>query len=182
MHLKRRIVFAVLILVGLGGIAAAQTPPCPTGKTCSGSVTFTVTFPNPTSPASVAPAQVVAGAAATTITLTAASGSGFNAQMVVEACSVTPAPCTTQTDLATTFVSATTITAVIPVALLANSGTLALYLSQPSNAHATNLNWAAPGATTPPDPAVAYNVYRSGTSGGPLADPTRSSMPRQLSA
>lgn len=177
--MRKRIGFAVLALLLFGGFATAQTPPCPTGKTCSGSITFTVTFPNPTSPASVAPAQVVAGAAATTITLTAASGSSFNAQMVVEACAVTPAPCSTQTDLATTFVSASTITAVLPVALLANSGTLALYLSQPSNAHATLLNWTAPGGS---DPAVSYNAYRSGTSGGSLADPTSSSMPRRFPA
>ena len=174
--MKRRItVFVLVLLAALP--AFAQTPPCPTGKTCSGSVTFTVTFPNPTSPASVAPAQVVAGAAATTITLTAASGSAFNAQMVVEACAVTPAPCSTQTDLATTFVSASTITAVVPVALLANSGTLAIYVSQPSNAHAILLNWQ------PSTSVVAgYKVYRSGTSGGPPADPTWRSTLCQLPA
>jgi hypothetical protein len=155
----------------------AQTAPCPTGKTCSGNVIFTVTFPNPIAPAVVSPAQVVAGAAATTITLTAASGSAFNSQMVVEACQVTPAPCTTQTDLATTFVSSTSLTAVVPVALLANSGTLAIYLSQPSNAHASIIN------LNPSSSVVAgYNFYRSGTPGGPPADPIGSSTPRWLPA
>jgi hypothetical protein len=173
----RRFAFTVLTLLLFSLVVAAQTPPCPTGKTCSGSVTFTVTFPNPSSPASVAPSSVVAGAAATTITLTAASGSTFNAQMVVEACSVTPTPCTTQTDLATTFVSASSITAVVPVALLANSGTLSLYISQPANAHATLLNW------TPSNSTVAgYYLYRSGTNGGSQTDPTSSSIRRQLSA
>jgi len=157
--------------------AAQTTPPCPASKTCSGSVTFTVTFPNPTAPAAVSPAQVVAGAAATTITLTAASGSIFNAQMVAEACQVTPAPCTTQTDLATTFVDTTHLTAVIPVALLASSGTMSIYLSQPSNAHAINLQW------NPSSSVVAgYRVYRSGTSGGPPSDPMYGSAARSLPA
>lgn len=156
-------------------LAGAQSPPCPAGKTCSGSVTFTVTFPSPGTPASVAPAQVVQGAAATTVTLTAASGFSFNAQMVVEACQVTPAPCAAQTDLATTFVSATSLTAVIPVALLANSGTISLYISQPANAHASILNWK------PSTSLVAgYHVYRSGTSGGPQADPTYRSAQRPV--
>lgn len=176
--MKRKLLFASLLLVLtstlINGVAEAQTaPPCPAGKTCSGSVTFTVTFPNPTSPASVAPAQVVAGAAATTITLTAASGSAFNAQMVVEACQVTPAPCAAQTDLATTFVSATSLTAVVPVALLANSGTISIYISQPSNAHATLLNWQPSSSVV-----AGYNVYRAVTSGGP----TRRSMPGSLPA
>lgn len=169
----KRIAFAALALLFVAVPLFAQTPPCPTGKTCSGGVTFTVSFPNPTSPASVAPSSVVAGAAATTVTLTAASGSAFNAQMVVEACAVTPAPCTTQTDLATTFVSASSLTAVVPVALLANSGTLTFYISQPTNAHASNLSW------TPSTSVVAgYNVYRGAVSGGPI----RSSMPQLLAA
>jgi hypothetical protein len=159
-------IFLAVLLFG-GANARAQTaPPCPTSKTCSGSVTFTVTFPNPTAPASVAPAQVVAGAAATTITLTAASGSTFNNQMVVEACQVTPTPCTTQTDLATTFVSSTSMTAVIPVTLLASSGTVAVYISQPSNAHASILNWQKSTSVV-----AGYRIYRSGTSGGPQTDP-----------
>lgn len=172
----KKMAFAFLFLI-LAIPAAAQTPPCPASKTCSGSVTFTVTFSSPGTPASVAPAQVVQGAAATTVTLTAASGSTFNAQMVVEACQVTPTPCTTQTDLATTFVSATSITAVVPQALLASSGTISIYLSQPNNAHAILLNW------NPSTSLVAgYNVYRSGTPGGSLADPMSRSMPRSLPA
>jgi|GEM_PF-3941221 len=177
--MKSRIAVAVLGLLLYAGFMMAQTPPCPTGKTCSGSVTFTVTLPAPGTPASIAPTSVVAGAAATTVTLTAASGSAFNSQMVVEACAVTPTPCTAQTDLATTFVSASSITAVIPVTMLASSGTIAIYISQPTSAHATNLNWTAPGGS---DPAATYNAYRSGTSGGPLTDPTRSSTPRRLPA
>lgn len=173
--MKRIALVVVFLLAAMG--ARAQTPPCPASKTCSGGVTFTVTFPNPTSPASVAPTQVVAGAAATTVTLTAASGSTFNAQMVVEACQVTPTPCATQTDLATTFVSATSITAVIPVALLANSSTVSLYLSQPSNAHAINLRW------NPSSSVVAgYRIRRSGTPGGPPVDPTYRSMLDSLPA
>jgi hypothetical protein len=174
-NMTKKIVLALALLfvLSIARPLQAQTPPCPTGKTCSGGVTFTVSFPNPTSPASVAPSSVVAGAAATTVTLTAASGSSFNAQMVVEACAVTPTPCTTQTDLATTFVSATSITAVVPVALLANSGTISLYISQPANAHASNLSW------TPSTSVVAgYNVYRGAVSGGPI----RSSTPQLLAA
>jgi hypothetical protein len=183
--MKKLFLFAMLLLLTamLPRDARAQSaPPCPASKTCSGGVTFTVTFPNPTSPASVAPAQVVAGAAATTITLTAAGGSSFNAQMAVEACQVTPTPCTAQTDLATTFVDATHLTAVIPPALLSNSGTLSIYISQPSNAHASILNWGAPASDASHSAAVAYNVYRSGTSGGPLTDPTGRSMPLSLPA
>jgi hypothetical protein len=172
----RKLSLILLLALFASELAHAQTP-CPVGKTCSGSVTFTVTFPNPTSPASVAPAQVVAGAAATTITLTAASGSAFNAQMVVEACQVTPTPCTTQTDLATTFVSASSMTAVVPVALLSSSGTISIYISQPNNAHATLLKW------NPSTSIVAgYNIYRSGTPGGSPADPTRRSTLRSFPA
>lgn len=181
----KRIFLAVLLALGWSTfgqqvldcnscIVVAQTaPPCPTGKVCSGSVTFTVTFPAPGAPASVSPAQVVAGAAATTITLTAASGSTFNNQMVVEACAVTPTPCSTQTDLATTFVSTTSLTAVVPVGLLSSSGTIAIYISQPSNAHASILNWQ------PSTSVVAgYRVYRGVAHGGPMCRSVRrSSLP-----
>lgn len=173
--MKRSLLLLGIIVLFASAAPAQTAPPCPVGKTCSGGVTFTVTFSNPTAPASVSPVQVVAGAAATTVTLTAASGSTFNNQMVVEACQATPTPCTTQTDLATTFVSATTITAVVPVALLSSSGTVSLYVSQPNNAHASILHWQ------PSTSVVAgYNVYRSGTPGGSLVDPTKRSIRRSL--
>src|ERR1035437_837000 len=125
----------LLLILGLTFTAQAQAP-CPTGQTCSGSVTFTVTFGAPTTPASVSPSSVAQGAPQTTITLNAASGSTFNNTMTVQWCQITPTPCTTATALTTTFVPASQLTAVIPAAQLANSGTFAVYLSQPGGGHA----------------------------------------------
>jgi hypothetical protein len=171
-------ILGVALLLLCPARAATQTPPCPTGKTCSGTVTFTVTLSPPGTPASVSPSSVVGGAPATTVTLTAGTGSSFNAQMIVEICAVTPAPCTTATELVTTFVSASSITAVVPASLLTGTtGSYAIYISQPANAHASLLNWNASSSTV-----AGYNVYRSGTSGGPLTDPTSSSTPRPLPA
>jgi hypothetical protein len=159
-------ILLVIALLAFGGAARAQTP-CPSGKTCGGGVTFTVTFQAPGAPASVSPAQVVAGAAATTVTLAAQSGSSFNSTMVVEACQATPAVCTTATDLATTFVSATSMTAVIPASLLTSSGTITIYISQPNAAHAANVFWGAPAVDATHSAATAYNVKRSAVSLGP---------------
>ena len=162
MKMKYLLLLPLLLLSSL--VTFSQSTPCPTGKTCSGSVTFTVSFPAPGTPASVAPSSVVAGAAATIVTLTAATGSTFNNTMVVEACQATPAVCSAATDLATTFVDSTHLTAVIPNTMLASSGTISIYLSQPSSAHAANLQYAPipANATTP-----GYFAYRGGAPGGP---------------
>lgn len=154
----KKLLVAMVLFFGLGVEAKAQQP-CPTGKVCSGSVTFTVSLPAPTTPAAVSPASVVAGAPATTITLTAVSGATFNNQMVVEACQLTPTVCTAATDLTTTFVDSGHLSAVIPVSMLASSGTIAIYISQPVNAHSVSLNWNESGTV------AGYNLYRSTVSG-----------------
>jgi hypothetical protein len=121
-------------------IAAFAQQPCPAGRQCSGSVTFTVTYQAPPTPASISPSSVVVGASSTTITLSAASGDSFNNTMIVEMCSITPTPCAAATDLTTTFVSQISLTAAIPAAQLANSGTFAIYISQPLGGHGLNAN------------------------------------------
>jgi hypothetical protein len=55
-------------------------------------------------------------------------------------------------------------------------------LANARTAHASILNWGAPASDASHSAAVAYNVYRSGTSGGPLTDPTGRSMPLSLPA
>jgi len=117
--------------------AKAQSTPCPSGQTCGGSVTFTVTFGAPGAPSAVSPNTAVAGSTSpVTLTLTAGTGSTFNSTMTVLWCEITPTPCTTATSLATTFVSSTSITAVVPASMLASSGTFAIYLEQPTGGHA----------------------------------------------
>jgi hypothetical protein len=74
------------------------------------------------------------------ITLSAASGDSFNNTMIVEMCSITPTQCAAATDLTTTYVSQASLTAVIPAAQLANSGTFAIYISQPLGGHGLNAN------------------------------------------
>ncbi len=96
----------------------------------------------------IAPIAVVAGSADTTIT---ATGTNFSATSVVNA---------NGTPLATTFVSATQLTAVIPAAQLANAGTLSVtvtdtYSSSTSSPQiftilpATSVTFTGP-PTTPP--------------------------------
>lgn len=135
--MKRITILALLLATLCVPSRARAQNPCPTGQSCSGSVTFTVTFGAPATPGSVSPSSVSQGAPQTTITLNASSGSTFNNTMTVQWCAITPAPCTTPTALTTTFVSSTQITAVIPSAQLAASGTFAIYLAQPASGHAS---------------------------------------------
>jgi hypothetical protein len=103
---------------GTAAVASTHTitvfTPAPGGGT-SGALTFSALNPVPTL-TSITPTSVFAGAPDTTVTLV---GTNFNGQSVVRRNGV---------DLATTFVSATQLTAVIPAANLAtvNSATLAV--------------------------------------------------------
>ena len=83
--------------------------------TAGGTISSNITVNNPAPTLSgIAPTSVTAGAADTTITLT---GSGFVAASVARAGA---------TSLATTFVSPTQLTAVIPSSLLTAAGTLSI--------------------------------------------------------
>jgi hypothetical protein len=92
--------------------------PAPGGGTCP-AVNFSVVNIAPTL-ASIGPAQVVEGAANTTITLV---GTGFLIKSVVT-CGDTP--------LTTTFVSATQLKAAIPASLLLNPDTFDVFVSNPA--------------------------------------------------
>lgn len=170
--MKKLLLLAVLLFAATA--AQAQTLPCPASSVCSGAVTFTVAFGAPGTPASISPTSAVAGSsAAVPVTLTPTSGSVFNAQMTVQACQATPTPCTTPVALVTTFNSTGTLTATLPAALLATSGTYSIYIAQPANAHASLLQWN--GSTSV---VAGYNVYRGSVSGGP----TQSSIPHSSAA
>jgi hypothetical protein len=132
-------IFLLLAFLLIAAASRAQSLPCPAGSTCGGSVTFTVNFQAPPAPASVSPSSAAAGSAsAVTVTLAAPAGGTFNSTMTVQWCQITPSPCATATALTTAFVSTSSLTAVIPVAQLASSGTFAMYLAQPSGGHAQN--------------------------------------------
>jgi hypothetical protein len=159
--MRRLFLLLVLPILMIGGFAVsaqAQTAPCPAGSSCSAPQNFVVTFPGPTLTTSV-PASVTANSGAATLTLT---GTNYSASSVVELCQQTPAPaCSAPTALATTFVSATSLTAVVPAPITANSGSWSVYVANPAG-HAVNLQWQAS-----PTPNVAYNAKRGAVSGGP---------------
>lgn len=170
--------FIVVVLCLCALCVQAQSTPCPSGDTCSGSVTFTVTFQSPSSPASVAPSSVVAGAGATLITLAPTSGNTFNSSMVILLCQQTPAVCTSATQLTTTL-SSGNLTATIPATTLASSGTIAVYIGQPNTAHAANLQWVPGSGGGAPS---SYSVLRGAVSSGPTQRSPRRPLPLPLTA
>src|SRR5208337_2691421 len=85
----------------------------------SGAASVTIVNPAPVV-STVSPATVNAGSGSTTLTVT---GTGFCAQSVVELGS---------TALATTYGSATQLTAIVPAAQLANAGSLAVAVTTPT--------------------------------------------------
>lgn len=101
-----------------GVIAARVTTPAPGGGT-TGTQSFTVQNPAP-SLTNISPASVTAGAANTTISLT---GSGFVTGSVVRA---------NGTNITTTFVSGTSLTAIVPSSYLVNPGTVSITVSNPN--------------------------------------------------
>jgi hypothetical protein len=112
-----------------GLYTAPDAPPSPNEVTvsatsaadsrASASASVTIANPAPTLSA-VSPANLAAGSADTTITL---GGSGFAAQSVAQA---------NGTVLATSVVSDTQLTAVVPSAMLATAGTLSITVETPS--------------------------------------------------
>ena len=102
-----------------GGVLAARvTTPAPGGGT-TGTQSFTVQNPGPVL-TGISPSSVTAGAGNTTITL---SGSGFVAQSVVRA---------NGTNITTSFVSGTTLTAIVPAAYFVNPGNVSITVSTPN--------------------------------------------------
>ncbi len=105
-------------LASAGAIAVRVATPPPGGGT-SALVSFSVQNPGPTL-TSLSPSQVGAGAPDTTLTLT---GTGFVSASVVKS---------NGANLATTYVSATTLRAVVPAAQLATAGSLAITVTNPA--------------------------------------------------
>ena len=138
-----------------GLYTAPAVPPIPNTLTVtaasvaapSQSGTATVTIVNPAPVVStISPATINAGSGNTTLTVT---GTGFSAQAVVELGG---------TALATTYGSATALTAVIPAAQLANAGSLAVAVTTPApgggTSSALTLAVQVVVAVNPPAPTV----------------------------
>ena len=145
-----------------GNFAVTVSNPSPGGGT-SGAQTLTVTNPTPAI-TSLNPAQVFAGSPSTTVTV---NGSGFLALSVVRRNGV---------DLATTFVSATQLTAVVPAADMAsaNAATLTAFNPAPgggSSAGATfsvvdhavpTVSSVTPGTFVIPSASISVTVFGTG--------------------
>ncbi len=101
-----------------GTLTARVTTPAPGGGT-SGVQSFTVQNPGPVL-TGISPSSVTAGAGNTTISLT---GSGFVAQSVVRA---------NGTNVGTTYVSGTSLTAVVPAAYFVNPGNVSITVFTPN--------------------------------------------------
>jgi hypothetical protein len=116
--------------------------PAPGGGTSSPALTFAVDDPAPAA-TTVSPSTLLVGAPPSVVTVT---GTGFvTASTVLLGTTVLP----------TTYVNATTLTAVVPSSNLVSAGTLSLYVSNPapgggtsSPALALNVNDPAPVATS----------------------------------
>ncbi len=108
-----------------GAVAVSIFNPTPGGGTSTPS-TFTVSYPLPV-PTSLSPASVLAGAPQTTLTVSGLGG--FYPASVVRWNGV---------DLATTYVSATSLTAVLPAALLATPGSAIITVFNPAPGGGTN--------------------------------------------
>jgi hypothetical protein len=99
---------------------------------------------------------VSAGAAALTVTFT---GTNYQSNAVVNIQKGSG----TVSQLTATFVSATSVTAVVPSSLLTVGGTYSLWVTNPGGvvAHTIKLQWNASTSTV-----AGYRVYRSPVSGG----------------
>jgi YVTN family beta-propeller protein len=135
------------------GTATVQVAdPAPISLT-SNSLSFNITVPVPTITA-VNPAGAVVGSGATTITLT---GQNYVSGSVVLAGA---------TQLATTFVSGTSLRATLPSSLLATVTTLSLTVSNPAPQAATSQAFPF-SVTTPPPPSIGTLSPSSTTTGAP---------------
>lgn len=105
--------------VANGGVIAVRVSTPAPGGGVSGTQSLTVQNPSPTL-TGLTPPSVMAGAAATTVTLT---GSGFVAGSVVKA---------NGTTISSTYVSSTTLTAVVPAASLVNPGAVSITVTNPN--------------------------------------------------
>lgn len=133
------------------GAASGPVGVTTTGGTGVSTGTFTVIAPNPT-PAisSLAPATAVAGSGAFTLTLT---GTGFYSGSVVSF---------NGTNLTTTFVSATQLTAAVPASAIATAGSYAVAVTNAAPGGGTSA--ATNFTVTVPAPTIASFTP---TTGGP---------------
>jgi trimeric autotransporter adhesin len=127
------------VLATSGKATIQVSDPSPISLT-SNSLSFDVTVPVPTI-TSVTPASAVVGSGAITITLT---GQNYVAGSVVLAGS---------THLATTFISSTSLHAILPANLLATVGMLSLTVANPAPQAATSQPFSF-SVVTPPPPHI----------------------------
>jgi hypothetical protein len=129
------------------GFIGVTTP----GGTATSTSTLTVTLPNPIPAiASLTPATAIAGSSATTVTI---DGTGFIDASVVSFNGIA---------LATTMVSSTQLTAVIPASALATTGTYAVLVTNPAPGGGASANITF--TVTAPAPTIASFTP---TTGGP---------------
>ncbi|RZL16177.1 MAG: T9SS type A sorting domain-containing protein [Hymenobacter sp.] len=122
------------------------------GGTATSTSAFTVTVPNPAPTlASLTPAMAAAGSGPLTITV---SGTGFSTSSVVSF---------NGTALATTLVSATQLTAVVPASSLTATGTYAVTVTNPAPGGGTSA--AATFTVAAPAPTIASFTPATGGSG-----------------
>ncbi|RZL08588.1 MAG: T9SS type A sorting domain-containing protein, partial [Hymenobacter sp.] len=130
------------------GLVAVTTP----GGTATSASAFTVLQPNPVPTlASLSPSTVVAGSPAFTLTL---SGTGFITGSVVRF---------NATALATTYVSATQLTAVLPASALATAGSYEVLVSNATPGGGSSA--ALPFVVTVPAPTISSFTPTAGGSG-----------------
>lgn len=106
-------------VAGAGNLSITVSNPAPGGGT-SGALTLTVTNPPPPALTSISPGSVLAGSAGFTLTV---NGSNFVSGSVVQV---------NGSNRATTFISATGLTAAVPASDVANAGNLSIKVFNPA--------------------------------------------------
>jgi hypothetical protein len=143
-------------IANAGSNAVTVTNSTPGGGAASAAAPFQVTAP-PVSITAVAPASATAPAAQLTVAIT---GSGFVSGSIAQWLNGA-----VTTPLATTFVSAGSLTAVVPASLTQSGCLCKVQVQNPAVAasHSVTLNWTASVTAG----VVGYRIYRAATSGGP---------------
>ena len=155
------------LLASSGSFTVTVTNPAPGGGSTTS--TFTVSLPATPVPSLtlVSPVAVLAGSVDTTVTFT---GSNFqsNIQAFFQNGSGTPV------SLATTFVSTTSVTAVIPAAQMAVAGTFSVYVINPGGVVAHNVTVKFTASSTAGAGAI---IARGTKTGGPYTTLTSTPIP-----